>query len=233
MEAVERPGGDLGRCDGRIHRGRAAHPRAHVSGPRRLHPARSRPRERPLSPVGRHPPSILFAGYYRHAPNAEAARWLAREIFPAVRRDHPSAELVLVGEDPPADLKRPADDGIVTTGAVPDITEFLDRAAVVAAPIRTGGGVRVKVLEALGAGKAVVATRLAAEGIAAPPGKAILLADSVEELASCISLLLSEERRRRGLAEAGYEWARRELRPEATAERFDRLYSDLLARRQR
>lgn len=189
------------------------------------------PRDRPLSPVGRRPPSVLFAGYYRHPPNADAARWLVHEIFPAVRREHPEAELVLVGEEPPADLKGLDEKGVVAVGAVDDMTEYLDRAAVVVAPIRSGGGVRVKVLEALGARKAVVATRLAAEGIEAPPGDAILLADSAAEFASCLSLLLGDEERRRTLAESAYAWARQQLRPEATAERFDRLYAQLLAGR--
>jgi glycosyltransferase involved in cell wall biosynthesis len=184
------------------------------------------PRARPLNPVGRRPPSVLFAGYYRHSPNADAARWLVHEIFPRVRREHPEAELVLVGEEPPADLRQP-DEGVVVVGAVDDVTEYLERAAVVVAPIRSGGGVRVKVLEALGAGKAVVATHLAAEGIDAPPD-ALLLADSAAEFAGRVSLLLGDEQRRRALAESAYSWACRHLRAEATAEGFDRLYTELL-----
>jgi glycosyltransferase involved in cell wall biosynthesis len=187
------------------------------------------PRELPLSPVGRPPPSVLFVGYYRHPPNADAARWLAHEIFPAVRREHPEAELVLVGEELPADLKGLGEEGVVAVGAVDDVTEYLERAGVVVAPIRSGGGVRVKVLEALGAGKAVVATPLAIEGIEAPPGDAILLAESAAEFASCLSLLLGDEERRRTLAESAYAWASQQLRPESTAERFDRLYAEILA----
>lgn len=188
------------------------------------------PRAQPLSPVGHRPPSILFAGYYRHPPNADAARWLVHEIFPRVRRDHPEAQLVLVGQEPPADLWQRDDEGVVVVGAVDDVSGYLERAAVVVAPIRSGGGVRVKVLEALGAGKAVVATRLAAEGIDAPP-EAILLADSAAEFAGRISLLLGDEERRRALAESAYAWACRHLRAEATAEQFDRLYTELLAGR--
>ena len=187
------------------------------------------PRKEPLSPVGRRPPSILFVGYYRHPPNAEAASWLVHEIFPAVRKDHPEAELILVGAEMPAELEHVDEEGVVAVGAVDDVTEYLERAAVVVAPIRSGGGVRVKVLDALGAGKAVVATPMAAEGIEAPAGEAILLADSAAELAACISLLLGDEKRRRTLAESAYAWASQHLRSECVADRFDRLYRQLLA----
>lgn len=191
------------------------------------------PRSRPLSPVGGRPPSILFVGSYRHPPNAEAAGWLVHEIFPLVREDHPDAELVLVGAGLPAELARTDTEGVVAVGAVDDVSEYLDRAAVIVAPIRSGGGVRVKVLEALGAGKAVVATHLAAEGIEAPPGEAILLADSTAELAARISLLLGDEERRRALAESAYTWASGHLRPEEVADRFDQLYTQLLDERAR
>ena len=189
------------------------------------------PRRGPLSPVGGSPPSILFVGYYRHPPNAEAAGWLVHEIFPLVRKDHPDAELVLVGAELPAELERNASEGVVAVGAVDDVSDYLERAAVVVAPIRSGGGVRVKVLDALGAGKAVVATPLAAEGIEAPPGEAILLADSTAELAARISLLLGDEERRRALGESAYTWASRHLRSEDVADRYDQLYTQLLDER--
>jgi len=153
------------------------------------------------------------------------------DIFPSVRKDHPEAELILVGANLPVDLERLDEEGVLAVGAVEDVSEYLERAAVVVAPIRSGGGVRVKVLEALGAGKAVVATRLAAEGIEAPPGEAILLADSAAELAACLSLLLGDEKRRRALGESAYAWASQHLRSECTTHRFDSLYTQLLAER--
>jgi glycosyltransferase involved in cell wall biosynthesis len=94
--------------------------------------------------------------------------------------------------------------------------------------MRLGGGVRVKVLEALGAGKAVVATRLGADGIEAPEGVAILLADSAAAFASSVSALLGDERRRGTLASAAYAWARQRQTRDTTATRYDRLYAELL-----
>jgi glycosyltransferase involved in cell wall biosynthesis len=186
-------------------------------------------RDRPLSPLGRPPWTVLFVGYYRHPPNADAARWLVQDIFPRVRSAHPDVTLVLVGADPPSDLRGLEHEGVLAVGPVEDITDYLDRAAVVVAPLRTGGGIRVKVLEALGAGKAVVATSLAAEGIEVPSGDGILLAETDAEFVDCISLLLSDEQRRQVLAAAAFAWAHEHQRWDAAAAQYDRLYAELLA----
>ncbi len=87
----------------------------------------------------------------------------------------------------------------------------------------------VKVLEALGAGKAVVATPLAAEGIDVPSGEGILLAETDAEFADCVLLLLRDEQRRRAIATAAYIWAREHLRWDAAAAQYEQLYAELLA----
>jgi glycosyltransferase involved in cell wall biosynthesis len=184
-----------------------------------------------LDPLGHRPQTILFVGYFGHEPNADAAGWLALEIFPRIRESHRDAQLVLVGGAPPAEVRGLEPQGVATPGAVADVSEYLDEAAVVVAPIRTGGGVRVKVLEALGAGKAVVATSLAAEGIDAPPGEAIVLADSTQDFAAAVAALLDDEERRKSVALAAYTWARDREGRNTTAALFDRLYGELLAAR--
>jgi polysaccharide biosynthesis protein PslH len=193
----------------------------------RLLPLVVAPRERPLDPVGTRPRSVLFVGYYRHPPNADAARWLVDEIFPRIRAEDAEAELVLVGDELPADVLERAGEHVVATGAVEDVRDHLDRAAVVVAPLRIGGGTRVKVLEALGAGKAVVATPRAVEGLDVPAGEAIVLARSTEEFADAVSLLLRDSERRRRLATSAYAWARTALDPHATADRYDGVYAEL------
>lgn len=188
-------------------------------------------RGRQLDPVGSPPPTVLFTGYYRHPPNADAARWLAEDIFPRVRAACPTARLALVGGGPPADVADRSGDGIDIVGAVEDVEPHLDRAAVVVAPLRLGGGTRVKVLEALGAGKAVVATPLALEGLDAPHGEAVLVAESADELAAHITALLQDDERRRSLGLAAHRWAAGALDATRTADRLDAIYADLLQRR--
>jgi len=144
------------------------------------------------------------------------------QVAPGVRIGGATAAELLTALEP---------QGVATAGAVADVSEYLDEAAVVVAPIRTGGGVRVKVLEALGAGKAVVATSLAAEGIDAPAGETIVLADSTQDFAAAVATLLDDEERRMNVALAAYTWARERESNNTTAALYDRLYRDLLAAR--
>jgi glycosyltransferase involved in cell wall biosynthesis len=181
--------------------------------------------ERPLDPAGKTPPSILFVGNFHHPPNVEAASRLAGSIFPRVRQRCPEAVLHLVGDSPPEDLGGP---GVVVTGRVRSVEPWLDRAAVVAAPLASGGGMRVKVLEALAAGKAVVASPLAAEGLGGAP---LLRADGDEETAEAISGLIEDRDRRAALAARAREWALVHLGRERTVEAFEALYEQLIARK--
>lgn len=184
--------------------------------------------ERPLDPIGRPPPSVVFVGYYGHAPNVDAATWFAQSIFPAVKRTHPDVRAFLVGREPPPGLQAAAGDGVIVTGEVADVGEWLDRAAVVVAPMRRGGGMRVKVLEALAAGKAVVATPLAAEGLDVEPGRTMLIAGSEDEFAAAVSSLLADETRRAEIAAAAYAWARWRAELDVAA-RYDALYDELVS----
>ncbi len=189
------------------------------------------PRGQPLDANGTPPPTLLFVGYYRHPPNEDAAAWLVDEIFPGVRRERPEARLVLAGDELPAAIAARAGAGVEFAGRVETLDPLLERAAIVVAPLRTGGGTRVKVLEALGAGKAVVATPRAAEGIAAPAGDAIVIAEGTEELVREISALLVDDDRRRRIGAAAYAWATKELDGRRTADSFDAIYADVLRSR--
>jgi glycosyltransferase involved in cell wall biosynthesis len=178
--------------------------------------------ERPLDPAGQPPPSVLFVGNFNHPPNVEAAVRLAGSIFPRVRQRYPEAVLHLVGDAPPG-IDGP---GVVVTGRVPSVEPWLDRAAVVAAPLSSGGGMRVKVLEALAAGKAVVASPLAAEGLEGAP---LLLAESDEETAEAIAGLLEDRDRRVALAAQGREWVIAHLSWQRTVDAFEALYERLVS----
>jgi polysaccharide biosynthesis protein PslH len=188
---------------------------------------------RALDPAGAPPPSILFIGNFIHPPNVAAAFSLAREIMPLVWRSHPHVRLELVGPSPPPDLRRLANDAVRVRGAVASVTPYLDRAAVFVAPIALGGGIRVKTLEALAAGKAVVASRRAAEGITAKPGRDVIVADGAEGTADAIVALVADEDARRRLAANARSWALRELSWSTTADQYSELYARLKRSRTR
>ncbi len=177
--------------------------------------------ERPLDPAGHPPLEVLFYGNFHHPPNVDAATRLARSIFPRVQERRPDAILTLVGESPPAGLARR---GVEVTGFVPALLPYLDHAAVVAAPLFRGGGMRVKILEALAAGKAVVATPLAVEGIGVQDGREVILARTDGEFVQAIVLLLEERERRVALALAARAWAEENQGWGRTVEAYEALY---------
>jgi glycosyltransferase involved in cell wall biosynthesis len=180
-----------------------------------------------LDPVGADPPTVLFVGGFGHAPNVAAALRLAQEIFPLVRARCPEARLQLVGPDAPARVRALAGAGVEVTGWVPDVTELLDRAAVVVAPIAIGGGMRVKVVEALAAGKALVGTRLAVAGLQITDGDQARIADDDTAIATAVVDLLRDPEARRRLASGARAWAEQALSWTRMADHYDELYRRL------
>jgi len=184
--------------------------------------------ERAADPRGREDTTVLFVGNFIHPPNQDAAARLVTAIFPLVRASLPNAKLRIVGPNPGAGLLAAADAAVTVTGEVPAVWDHLEDAAVVIAPLRLGGGMRVKVAEALAAGKAVVATPLAAEGLRLTDGVHARIASTDAELAGAVVELLLSPERRIALAGRARGWAERELSWEAPVAAFERLYETLL-----
>ena len=185
-----------------------------------------------LDPRGTSPPTVLFVGDYLHTPNSDAALRLTRTIMPRVRRAHPDAELELVGAHPTAAMVTDPANGIAVRGVVPSVEPFLERAAVVVAPLRIGGGMRVKVLETLAAGKALVASPRALEGLNVTDGQEVLIAEDDDAFAEAVSSLLADEQRRVALARRARRWAESSLGWKSSAAAYDALYGELLAGRE-
>lgn len=187
------------------------------------------PPARALNPLGSGREVVMFLGNFVHRPNVDAALWLGETIFPRLRALHPQATLELVGPEPPPEVRALEKGGVVVTGAVADVRPHLDRANVFVAPIRTGGGMRLKVLEALAAGKAVVASRLAVEGLDVRDREELLLAETEEEVVEAVSLLLSDPARRRAVAERARRFALERLGWDRVMDSYAALHTSLLS----
>jgi glycosyltransferase involved in cell wall biosynthesis len=172
--------------------------------------------------------TLLFVGNFYHPPNVDAALWLGREIMPRVRVSYPGACLLIVGIFPPAEVRDLAGNGLTVTGPVPDIAPYFERAAVVLAPVRTGGGMRTKVLQAMAYGKAVVTTTRGAEGLSL---KGIQLpvatADDAEGIARAVVDLLADDGRRHALGQAARAYVAEHFSPQAYATRQEAIYAEL------
>jgi glycosyltransferase involved in cell wall biosynthesis len=173
---------------------------------------------------------MVFVGGMRWAPNHDAVRWFVEEILPAVLARHPDAHLTVVGADPPAWLARHAPH-VTAVGFVPDEREFVAKARVFVAPIRHGSGVRIKILNALAMAKAVVSTRIGAEGIRVEHRRSIFLADRPEEFADAVGTLLDDERRAVTLGENALRVCLEQHAPARVADRLSAAILGEAARR--
>lgn len=134
---------------------------------------------------------ILFVGSMDYYPNIEAALHFGRRVWPRIRARFPDLRFTVVGTNPtPPVLSLREHAGIEVTGMVPDVKPYYAEALAAVAPLRTGGGTRLKILEAMAAGTPVISTTLGAEGLAVTPDRDILIADDDPQWENRISGLL-------------------------------------------
>lgn len=176
--------------------------------------------------------TVLFVGNFSHPPNRDAAVWLVREIMPEVWKRQASAQLRLVGAAPPQEVRDLAGPRVDLFADAPSVLPHLEAAAVVLAPVRTGGGMRMKILQAMASGKAVVTTSRGVEGYDTFDEELPLaVADAELEIAVRTSTLLEDDTRRRRLGQAAREFAERHHSPEAWAGRLTAVFEEARATR--
>ncbi len=154
---------------------------------------------------------------------------LIRSIMPAVRNRKPGLKLYLIGSDPSTAMIAEARADDVITGRVPDAGPYMDAARLIVLPIRLGGGMRVKLLEAMAAGKAVVTTRLGAAGLDLDDGVQVVFAESDEEFAAAIVELVDDADARRRLGAEARRWSVENLGWDARVRDYEALYATLLS----
>jgi glycosyltransferase involved in cell wall biosynthesis len=173
-------------------------------------------------------PTLVFSGTMDYRPNVDAARWFVAEVLPRIRAQRPDVRAQLVGRAPaPAVQALAAEGAVEVTGEVDDVRDYLAAAAVYVVPMRIGGGIRLKLLEALAMEAPVVSTSLGAEGVGElAHERHCLLADEAPAFAAAVLRLLDDRTLARSLAVAGrrlaaaYDWS-------ALIPRLDALYSRL------
>ena len=159
------------------------------------------------------PNTVVFTGAINYRPNTDAVAFFVREVMPRLRRVRPAARFVVVGQGAPEWLIGMSGPYVEFTGAVRDVRPYLAMAAVVVAPLRVGSGTRLKILEAMAMGKAVVTTSVGCEGLGVVDGEHLQIADDAEQFAQETARLMSERdsseqlgRQARALAERDYSW---------------------------
>lgn len=159
--------------------------------------------------------NILFVGGLRWYPNRDAVQWFLREVWPSLHSEMPDLKFYIVGHcsQKEADSITSENPNVIVTGFVEDVRIYFQRASIFICPMRTGGGTRLKMLDALASGKPIVATSMACEGIEVVDGASVIIADTPSDFCSKIVKLLKQPERRmalgneaRKLAERKYSW---------------------------
>jgi len=159
-------------------------------------------------------PTIVFIGTLYWYPNVDGLLWFSKKMFPRILKELPRTRLVIVGRDPIPEVARLAEHSNITLNAsVPEISPFLKRNALFIVPLRMGGGMRVKILEALAREMPIVSTAIGCEGIEVLDRQHLYVENSVESFArACMTLLKNSDEQRkigqagRRLVEQNYHW---------------------------
>lgn len=182
---------------------------------------------------------LLFVAGFAHPPNADAAGWFVREVMPLLRARHPGLRLLLVGSNPSDDVRRLACGDVVVTGFVTDaaLEAYYGSARVVVAPLRYGGGMKGKVVEAMRFGVPCVTSATGAQGLDAASGF-LVQAESPEAFAAQVSRLLGDDAQWRAASEQSLAFVRSHFSGDALWRTFGRdvdasTYPDVAARRRR
>jgi glycosyltransferase involved in cell wall biosynthesis len=147
------------------------------------------PRATDPEPDGR---TVVFFGLLSYVPNVDGVIHFIQDIWPRIAEAHPEARCKIIGARPPPSLLALAGPRVELTGFVADLRPHLAAAAAVVVPLRLGGGTRLKIVEAMAMGKAIVSTTLGAEGITAVPGHDLLIEDQPAGFADAVNHLLTD-----------------------------------------
>ena len=175
------------------------------------------------------PAHLIYIGSMDWYPNEDAVGFFADEGLPRIQERVPDVRFSIVGGNPSARVQKLAErKGIVVTGRVPEIKPYFAEATVFVVPLRIGSGTRLKILEALAMGKAIVSTSVGAEGLDLKDGEEIFIADAPIAFADAVTRLLTDAPLRRRMGEKGRARVERDYDWQSIGEKLHTLYTKIL-----
>ena len=175
------------------------------------------------------PAHLIYIGSMDWYPNEDAVGFFADEVLPRIQERVPDVRFSIVGGNPSARVEKlAAREGIVVTGRVPEIKPYFAEATVFVVPLRIGSGTRLKILEALAMGKAIVSTAVGAEGLDLKDGEEIFIADEPSAAADAVTRLLTDVPLRRKVGENGRARVEQDYDWRSIGEKLHLLYTKIL-----
>lgn len=174
------------------------------------------------------PCSIISVGSMDWLPNVEGILWFYKEVFPLIKEIIPEAKLYIVGKNPPGYIKKLRSEYIIVSGFVEDVRGIMAKCQVFIVPLKTGSGMRIKILNALAMGRPIVSTSIGCEGIEVQNGKNICIANTREEFAQGVIELMKNESIRKRLGEEGIKLVKEKYKWEQIAEKITDEYNKII-----
>ena len=177
------------------------------------------------------PAHLIYIGSMDWYPNEDAVGFFADEVLPRIQESVPDVKFSIVGGNPSARVEKLAErKGVIVTGRVPEIKPYFAEATVFVVPLRIGSGTRLKILEALAMGKAIVSTSVGAEGLDLKEGEEIFIADEPTVFADAVTRLLTDASLRRRIGEHGRARVERDYDWRSIGEKLHSLYTKISER---
>ncbi len=168
---------------------------------------------------------LVFTGKMDFRPNIDAVLWFGQQVLPLIQTQRPETTFAIVGQRPHPRLDILANMPTITiTGYVDDTRPYIAGAMVYVAPLRVGGGTRLKILEAMSMSKPIVSTSVGAEGFPVTNGQELVLADDPQTYAQAVLDLLNNPLRRNQLGQAGLAFAQANYGWDALIPRLEQIY---------
>jgi glycosyltransferase involved in cell wall biosynthesis len=172
--------------------------------------------------------ALFHIGAMNWMPNEEGISWFLKEVWPALLQKYPGIKLYLAGRAMPAWLKNLEQKNVTIVGEVPDARRFILSKSIAIAPLFSGSGVRIKIIESMALGKAVISTTLGAEGISCTHGKDIVLADTAGAFADAVGELFAHPEKAAELGKNARKLIETQHDNRKIIDELERFYAEIL-----
>lgn len=180
-----------------------------------------------LMPSAKAELALFHLGAMDWEPNLEGILWFLQDIWPGIHRTYPQLKLYLGGRNMPDEMMQANYPGVTMVGEVENAMDFIRSKAIMIVPLLSAGGIRVKIIEGLALGRAVISTTLGAEGLDCTNGKNIMLADRADEWIDAVGKLISDDATLNSIAEKGREHALAHFDNSAITQSLVNFYKEL------